>query len=130
MVGGTNQDTETTKAMSNRLKPIRPETAIERAAGQIIKAKAQWLDRCMKALLPPDIYELSKTGQREDLDTILAYLKKHKVEQVETPTKCMLVKKRGIDEDPEILSEFMVRWQGTRFDVLESRLPKPLEPLG
>jgi len=117
--------------MTDRFTPPNgDQTPIQYVGIEILKAKAKWLAVCMEKMLPPEIFELSKTGQREDLEAVNEYLKKHGIEWIQTPTVCQLVKKKQDGSAPEVLSEFLVRWEGKSFRVLATGLPKPLEPLG
>jgi hypothetical protein len=99
--------------------PARLKAATDRLIRAIDQSKAEWMDKCMEQLLPPEIYALAKSDKGRHRMKVQTWLVENKIHRRLGPEGEALM--RG----EEVLAEFKVVMQDGKVNIVERRLTSP-----
>lgn len=99
--------------------PAHLKAATDRLLRAIERARAEWLDKCMEKLLPPEIYALAKSDKGRHRMKVQTWLVQNNIKRVMGPEGEKLM--RG----EEALAEFRVEMKDGKVNIIERRLTEP-----
>lgn len=96
---------------AGRRATIQLYKELESTAQQIAKDQSEWLDSTVKLLLPPDLYDAGRRGERSQ--EIAEYLIKHKIQIIFIPDR----------------QSIEIHVKGEKFSAFETRILVDGEPI-
>lgn len=101
----------------------KAQASIEKMQEQVAKARNEWTDRIMQAILPDALYNMAKSNSMPQRRKVARWMTKNKVRFAEWPDRTE-IKRHG-----EILGRFFVTMKNGKLEV-EASIKKGLVPNG